>query len=718
MKRRYLSNRITRFAAEMALCLTLLLICGNTAAAAEDETIRSEYSYRRYTTADGLHSMRNKYILQDGKGFIWIAGRTGLSRYDGFEFKSWLKDKDANIFKLDKDEGGRIRAFSDNLIYSVDEQADTLVCTVISQSRYEISAYSSRDLPDGYGIFGKNKSQALYAISDTGLVMIVEHERLTDFQYTNTTFYDTEKNQLYLPCEDTVHVINGHTLVASYPMTAGSFCLYGDAVLALAEDGIYTLKEGRAECIFRHEISILETPSKIYADTNGDIFFCAKTGLFRLRENRIDTLLTAVTLADFLIDREHNLWAVTYEGLFNLFRLEFSNYVFSLADSEDVFRTVVYQEESDAVIAGTLNGRVYEIRDAGARIRRLSFPQSRYNVSFFLDYSIATPDAVYLPGPGDVLKLGRNLKQWIGLPYHPQCRFVVRLPDGNLIAGGAQQLFLFTPDGKLLKEFGQSSVKQEVYAKPCTDRQGRLWLGGRSGVTIYDLAADSVHVTLFNDGMRMCNHMDTDRKGNVWFTSENRLFIATDDTVQLKHTFDRMIAGLYFTRREDRLIVSTLGGIHIFDENMEDHVFYNHENGYTGIEVFSGAMAEDALGNIWLPSLSGLVCFNPARLMRRQPKPDMLLLSTASSTDNIHWLYVGISNLKLNHQRRNIRFDYIGLSYTSAQNIRYRYRLLGFQDEWSEPVKQREVTFNNLPPGDYTFEIYADAGTDESRSET
>jgi LytS/YehU family sensor histidine kinase len=53
-----------------------------------------------------------------------------------------------------------------------------------------------------------------------------------------------------------------------------------------------------------------------------------------------------------------------------------------------------------------------------------------------------------------------------------------------------------------------------------------------------------------------------------------------------------------------------------------------------------------------------------------------------------------------------------------VDNVRYHYRLLGFQNKWSEPVKQREITFNNLPPGNYTFEIYADAGTDESRCET
>ncbi|MDR2145651.1 MAG: histidine kinase [Tannerella sp.] len=88
-----------------------------------------------------------------------------------------------------------------------------------------------------------------------------------------------------------------------------------------------------------------------------------------------------------------------------------------------------------------------------------------------------------------------------------------------------------------------------------------------------------------------------------------------------------------------------------------------------------------------------------------------------SSTNNIQWEQFDTDKRTLNYRHKNIRFGYIGLSYTATQNVRYHYRLPGFQNDWSEPVKNREVTFNNLPPGSYTFEIYADAGTDESRSE-
>jgi LytS/YehU family sensor histidine kinase len=72
----------------------------------------------------------------------------------------------------------------------------------------------------------------------------------------------------------------------------------------------------------------------------------------------------------------------------------------------------------------------------------------------------------------------------------------------------------------------------------------------------------------------------------------------------------------------------------------------------------------------------------------------------------------------LQRKLHNVRFSYVGLCFSDPDNVYYRYRLKGFQDEWSEPARQREVTFNNLPPGNYVFEIYADAGTEKSRSET
>ena len=41
----------------------------------------------QYTEADGLPSMTVYNVLQDSKGFLWIATENGLCRFDGYEFQ-------------------------------------------------------------------------------------------------------------------------------------------------------------------------------------------------------------------------------------------------------------------------------------------------------------------------------------------------------------------------------------------------------------------------------------------------------------------------------------------------------------------------------------------------------------------------------------------------------------------------------------------------------
>ena len=68
-------------------------------------------------------------------------------------------------------------------------------------------------------------------------------------------------------------------------------------------------------------------------------------------------------------------------------------------------------------------------------------------------------------------------------------------------------------------------------------------------------------------------------------------------------------------------------------------------------------------------------------------KPRLHLLAFSTSSNNIHWDKTGDDDCHLDYRHRNIRFNYIGLSYTAAQNVRYHYRLRGFQNDWGAAGK-------------------------------
>lgn len=58
----------------------LFLICSTKISA-------NELNFKRYTLEDGLSQSVVLDIVQDSKGFIWIATQDGLNRFDGYEFK-------------------------------------------------------------------------------------------------------------------------------------------------------------------------------------------------------------------------------------------------------------------------------------------------------------------------------------------------------------------------------------------------------------------------------------------------------------------------------------------------------------------------------------------------------------------------------------------------------------------------------------------------------
>jgi len=48
-----------------------------------------QLKFTRFTDADGLPNNTTQFVLEDNQGFIWIATKKGVVRYDGLEFKSY-----------------------------------------------------------------------------------------------------------------------------------------------------------------------------------------------------------------------------------------------------------------------------------------------------------------------------------------------------------------------------------------------------------------------------------------------------------------------------------------------------------------------------------------------------------------------------------------------------------------------------------------------------
>ncbi|MBK9745008.1 MAG: hypothetical protein IPO94_19615 [Saprospiraceae bacterium] len=60
----------------------------------------------------------------------------------------------------------------------------------------------------------------------------------------------------------------------------------------------------------------------------------------------------------------------------------------------------------------------------------------------------------------------------------------------------------------------------------------------------------------------------------------------------------------------------------------------------------------------------------------------------------------------LEYNENTVNFEYSGISYKSNGKVRYEYRLLPSVPEWLQ-THNDSLTFNNLKPEKYTFEVRA-----------
>lgn len=67
-------------------------------------------------------------------------------------------------------------------------------------------------------------------------------------------------------------------------------------------------------------------------------------------------------------------------------------------------------------------------------------------------------------------------------------------------------------------------------------------------------------------------------------------------------------------------------------------------------------------------------------------------------------------NGNLNHLENNLKFSFSVTDYSKYLPSLYQYRLLGFNENWSDWLSSSEAIFENLPFGSYTFEARAKVG--------
>lgn len=259
-----------------------------------------------------------------------------------------------------------------------------------------------------------------------------------------------------------------------------------------------------------------------------------------------------------------------------------------------------------------------------------------------------------------------------------------------------------------------------------TGQTGVVWLGSNLGVHRFETATG--HFTAFqhdpdNPASLSDNRVNTiyrSRNGGLWVGTQNGLDQFDPKGTQFKHFTERdgMAGNVVSCILEDnagRLWMSTNRGVSQFNPVSHQFKNYTFADGLPGPDLTGwGACAKSDSGEMFFGGFSGATAFYPDKVIENTYVPSTVLTDfrlfgasvSLSPGTPLKTSITHANSVTLSRGQNIFSIEFSALSYRNPAMNRYRYRLEGLQNEWSEVGSdQRLATYTTLPAGTYTFRV-------------
>ena len=709
------------------LILAILLIAGIPAFCQKIEL-------KHYGRSEGLSNQVVSCLLQDHEGFLWIGTQNGLFRYDGQRFERF----------------GITENLPSPYVYALheDRMGHLWVQTEYGFGRFENRRFSLVGPHVSLGWVGSagvdSTAQGLvYFATPLGLG-VAKPLSFSHFQVTIQPLPRGDQGPVHAVHVDREGGIWFSTETTLYHSTNGNLEIIG-ATLGVPKDrwdaihidreqniwlrsGTKLLVRERDHQNFRVEKQDLSHSGDIESflmTSQGDLLTPNGRGLSLRHHNRWSYLgehegVPAVSTSVLLEDREGSIWWGTWGAGLHQWK-GFSTWQ-GWTRAQGLSSELVWQIRRDA------KGALWAATDDGLNVLEPGRHQWRsvaltgrvdgndVRTFCFKDGWIWTGSA-----PGGLRRIdasGVITRIAAESPLRDANIFRMEVDRENRIwVASDKGLFRSAPEASSFR------FEQQISASPASshgfyavfvDGKGRVWAGDdNSGLLCFDHG--TWRIITQRDGLlsKQIRTIAGDGSGNIWVgyagdVGLSRITLLPNNELRFKHFFKK--DGLNSTAvifigcdRRGWIWSGTDDGVDVFNGVKWRHI--GTQDGLLWDDCDTNGFLADDDGTVWVGTSRGIgQMYGPPRT---QPlTPPSVAITALVEPGSIHLNPHGLLRLPY-HEALNIA--YAGLSFTDEASVKFRYRLRGLSDDWSQ-TEARSLEYSSLEPGFYTFEVFAKNG--------
>lgn len=717
-------------------CLILLLV---------SETF-PQYRIENWSTEQGLPYKTVRSVWQTRDGYLWAATSDGLARFDGVRF---------TVFNTANSPG-----LKSNRLTSLAETVDGSLWISGEDEglfRFYGGKFNLLSTADGlpsdavYSIYADKKANRLTILTQRGIAVwqdekIVSVENFTEPRRRFTSlldntgaFYLKEKNIVRRHSESGVaeyklpEDLSETDLAAVYEDRAGAIWISVFYVPLPSKAKLYRFKNNQVTVFDETDGLPNAFIKKILEDREGNIWIAAGQfeggGLVKLENGKLRAFknedgFVGVGVSDLTEDREGGIWAaVSDNGLTRITRRFITSFTREKSGLSSNNIYPLYEDPDGMIWSGAwrygkeLNGGVDRFEDGVFK----HFAGENQITSL-------SPTSLFKDREGNLWigayagltrvkdgKFTRYTKETGFYQEHPSA--ITQTSDGTLWFGAMQGLIRFR-DNQFTEFTTADGLPNNDTRNLHEARDGTLWIATMGGLGSYK---DGKFTKYADFPPIQVRSIYEDVDGTLWFgTYDTGIFRYRNGEFKAITIKDGLFDQGAFQILEDdfgRFWISSNRGIYrVSRHELNDFadgkipfvtsVAYGVKDGMPDTECNGGrspaGFRSKKDGTLWFPTQKGIVVIDPKLVPPENEPPNVVIencLLDAKET--------ACGDIQFLPENESLEIKYTALSFNNPEQIKFKYKLEGLDENWLDAGTRRRAYFTHLPPGEYLFRVSA-----------
>jgi ligand-binding sensor domain-containing protein/anti-sigma regulatory factor (Ser/Thr protein kinase) len=692
-----------------------------------------QYIHDRWESDRGFPGGAVHAITQSSDGYLWVAADKGLVRFDGVVFRlerraGLTKEQDSAVLALAPDAAGGLWL-----------QLRSAMLARYRDGRFEEALPSMLNIrgPAVTAMSSTSTGAILLSVLDQGVI-----------RYRNGQV-DTLVSQQLMPASVVMAITetpDGDVWLGT--RDSGLLRLHGGQltriVQGLPDQKINTLVVGQGKTLWigtdegvrfwnGSEVTRVGLPESLthvgalamsrdhdeniwIGTTSGQLLRVNQQGMQSLDERERGRRGAVTTVFE---DRDRNLWIGTNRGIERLRDGVFTTYAAAqglrdgpsgaiyvdstrawTAPVDGGLQTISAQRAAPVAVAGLTNDVVYSISGGAGEVwlgrQRGGLTRLRTEGGTLTARTFTKPDGL----------------------AQDNVYAVHRTRSGTVWAGTLSAGLSRLQDGRFKTFTTQDGLASNTIAAIAEAADGTIWVATPNGVSHQSdrgwtrLAA--------GDGLPSSdvNTLFEDSAHDMWIGTAAGLALARGGRIvsefrapdRLRAAIVGMAedrAGCLWITTTERIVSVNRGRLAANIASDSDLREFGVADGLLGVDGVKRhrSVTTDGAGRVWLSTSRGLSMTDPTGAARRAARAVVAIESLSADGEPV----VGTS-LSIASRKQRIAIAYTSLNLATPERAQFRYRLDGFDRDWSAPSPTRQAVYTNLDPGGYRFHVIASNG--------